>query len=398
MRTLKLPGALLGLWLLLIPWLNAQDASSLLAERLAAATAPTPAVDPSSVADAESSGEEFERLDMDVLWLSHLFWRMEQADIHPMEIEIYCRDVLKLVPVNEAAVGRLVEYYTLVKGEVGMAAMASRYAMVLNRNAPVLETHWAKIEERLNSLPVIPEEAVNPSEALLDYEQWMDDARRHLEAGKLILCENTLRSLFVLYPKNREIIQNLGSLYVLRREWALAAMVFTYAHWLYPKDQDFANNYALSLDKLGRTDEALEEMIGEFERYPKSAFHARNCGYLALKLDRIAEARDFFSSWVELDQDDPLAWIQYGLALKKEKRLPFAKVAFQRAHELDVLRLQPILELARIAAVKKQEREVKKWLAKLKELIADEHFLRVLGDAAFDGMESMKKELLDAAS
>ena len=201
MRTLKLPGALLGLWLLLIPWLNAQDASSLLAERLAAATAPTPAVDPSSVADAESSGEEFERLDMDVLWLSHLFWRMEQADIHPMEIEIYCRDVLKLVPVNEAAVGRLVEYYTLVKGEVGMAAMASRYAMVLNRNAPVLETHWAKIEERLNSLPVIPEEAVNPSEALLDYEQWMDDARRHLEAGKLILCENTLRSLFVLYPR-----------------------------------------------------------------------------------------------------------------------------------------------------------------------------------------------------
>ena len=149
---------------------------------------------------------------------------------------------------------------------------------------------------------------------------------------------------------------------------------------------------------MGRTDEALEEMIGEFERYPKSAFHARNCGYLALKLDRIAEARDFFSSWVELDQDDPLAWIQYGLALKKEKRLPFAKVAFQRAHELDVLRLQPILELARIAAVKKQEREVKKWLAKLKELIADEHFLRVLGDAAFDGMESMKKELLDAAS
>ena len=57
-----------------------------------------------------------------------------------------------------------------------------------------------------------------------------------------------------------------------------------------------------------------------------------------------------FSRWVELEPSEPLAWIQYGLALREEDRLPFAKVAFQRAYDLDPRRTVPVTELAKIAA------------------------------------------------
>ena len=187
--------------------------------------------------------------DIDVMWLSHLVWRMEQADIHPMEIEIFCRDALRLVPVSDAAVGRLIEYYLLVKGEVGMSAMAARYALLLNPEIAAYHEHWEEIEEQLDSKPKEPAATERPSEAQLDFEQWMDDAAKQLESGKLINCENLLRSLFFLYPKNREVVKRLGSLYVIRQEWALAAMAYTYAHRLFPEDPDFANNFALSLIK-----------------------------------------------------------------------------------------------------------------------------------------------------
>lgn len=348
-----------------------------------------------AVEETSSASSEFTQRDIDVMWLSHLFWRMEQADIHPMEIEIFCRDALRLVPVSDAAVGRLIEYYLLVKGEVGMSAMAARYALLLNPEIAAYHEHWEEIEEQLDSKPKEPAATERSSEAQLDFEQWMDDAAKQLESGKLINCENLLRSLFFLYPKNREVVKRLGSLYVIRQEWALAAMAYTYAHWLFPEDPDFANNFALSLDKIGRTEDALRTMSEELERFKDSAFHARNCGFLAMKLDRVSEARDYFSRWVELEASEPLAWIQYGLALKEEGKLPFAKVAFQRAYDLDPRRSIPVVELARIAVAKKKGKEVLKWLRNARKVLPPAEFNQLLSDEDFASLGAIKRELQD---
>lgn len=344
------------------------------------------------LADAGET-KAFTREWVDQQWVAHLQWRLEHPETHPVEIEVYCRDLLKTVPVEPATVDKLVEYYTLFRREPAMAAMAARYARILDPESPRAAQYWDQIEEARTRRPKDPESDVFPGDAMLSYEQALSDAIEHLNRGKLVPCENILRGILFNYPRHLEILKHLGSIYVMKSEWAMSTMVYSYARELDANDTDLANNYALCMDKIGRTSEALEILHEQFERQPRAGYLAHNCGRLAMKLDRVEEALDYYSRWVEHHPNSLDAWLSYGNVLILKDKDLFAQAAFARAHDLDKRHPVALRRLAEIAARRKRPKDLIKWVRRLKAEIPPAEFQLFLGQPIFDDQAALKKEI-----
>jgi Flp pilus assembly protein TadD len=84
-------------------------------------------------------------------------------------------------------------------------------------------------------------------------------------------------------PGNPEVLNNLGAVYLGRREWARALKLLTAAVRRDPEYVDAAYNRALALDALGRKAEARVILIAVLERLPADPrFDARRRAARAL--------------------------------------------------------------------------------------------------------------------
>jgi tetratricopeptide (TPR) repeat protein len=331
---------------------------------------------------------------VDQQWVTHLQWRLDHPETHPVEVEIYCRDLLKIVPVEPATADKLVEYYVLFRREPAMAAMAARYARLLDPASPLTSKYWDQIENACDALPLNPETDAFPGDAMLNYEQALSDALEQLNRGRLVPCENNLRTILFNYPRHPTTLKHLGSLYVMKKEWAMSTMLYGYARAFAPDDPDLENNYALCLDKIGRTSDALAILDTQFEREPRAEYLARNCGRLAMKLEKTDEALDYYSKWVEHHPNSIDGWLSYGEVLIIQDKDLLAQAAFARANDLDDEHPVPLRRLAEISARRDRPKELLKWVKQLKAVIPASEFERFLSQAVFENATEMKEEVL----
>jgi Flp pilus assembly protein TadD len=105
-------------------------------------------------------------------------------------------------------------------------------------------------------------------------------------AGDLASAETAYRAALAIDPDQMLARNNLGILYVRRRDWPRALEQFTAAARRDPDDLDVAYNQAMTLDTLGRKDEAhaiLQRVLARLPDDPQ--FDSQRRGARAI-LDR----------------------------------------------------------------------------------------------------------------
>jgi Flp pilus assembly protein TadD len=326
--------------------------------------------------------------DVRAAWQGHLRFLLRQAPRDALIVETYCRQALAIQADDLPVATRLAEYY-LERGEAGMAAMCLLYLKLLDPGHPLVRLQWESALNRMDVFPGGPSrlEEIDPASPLADV---LRRAAQALREGQPVRAENLYRALLAEYPANRILLDALGGVYVRQEDWAMAAMLYRFALHLYPDDPGFANNYALSLDRIGRAATATEVLVLYRERFPRDARLARNLGQILWRQGDIDAAAEAFAAWTAAAPLDAAAWRAYGESLLRKDKLIFAKVALRKAADLDAADLLAPELLLRAAVAEGKSDEITRWGLALRARMKPDDWRDLIGRAPYAGLSLLE--------
>ena len=293
---------------------------------------------------------------VDLIWFEHLGWRVQQPLSAENDVELVCRDVLRLVPGQEESVRRLLRLYEDNDAHA-LAGMAACYLAFLN---PTNYSGLAIIQlEQARTRPAEPGSGPEWLAAQNFFDESMNRGFDCIRRQDLIGAENAFRSVLHTFPRNRPALTYLGIVNVLRGEWPMAMMVFLYASELYPEDMNFAASRARTQGYLGQAPQALTWLEERLYAHPDHPALLQTAGLIAMQCGRPAEATKYFAGWTASDGKSADAWTSYGIALTLTDQPVFARVALTKARQMDPSRNTTLLFLALNAARAQRTAEMK---------------------------------------
>jgi Flp pilus assembly protein TadD len=184
-------------------------------------------------------------------------------------------------------------------------------------------------------------------------------AAEALAAGQLDDAYWRAREAMKLDPKFLSAYNTLGVIYMHHGDKADAENVLHYALQLAPDNPRMLANYAESLKRLDRADEAavVQARLARIEPYPPFYFYNR--GQVAMKAGDMAAAREFFRK--EIDRDPDYHEFHYALAIadfglgrideaRSELGLAMADAVKRTDHDLYAAKLDKLKSAIRYTA------------------------------------------------
>ena len=328
---------------------------------------------------------------IDELWLSHLRFRIGNVQGRNLIVETYCRKALQIEPLDRDVATQLAGYY-LDKGEATMAAMSMLYLKMVDQDHPLVLEQWAPIMEAIRLFPLGPTRL----DGIATGSDLAEGLRRAAIARgerDYVRAENYYRLILTHYPSNRLLLDALGSTYVLSETWVMAAMLYRYALHLYPDDADFANNYALSLGKIGHGAAAIEVLRFQLEQHADDGVIAKNLGNMLRSQGDVQGASEAFAIWTSVEPSNPEAWECYGECLLKRGKRVFAKVALRKAVDLDQTGIRAPRLLLELALTEKRDVDIQRWSELLRRRLSLDEWARLLERPPFSVLaESNSRE------
>ena len=312
---------------------------------------------------------------VDQLWYEHLGWRIHQPAGPENDVELVCRDVLRLIPAQAETVERLRRLYEENDAQA-LAAMAACYLEFLDttNGAAVATIHL----ERVARLPAEPGTGPEWLSAQNFFDESMNRGFDRIRAQDLIGAENAFRQVLHTFPRNRAALTYLGIVNVLRGEWPMAMMVFSYGHRLYPDDMDFVASRARTAGYLGQGPQALKWIQEFIFSHPDHPVLLQTAGLIAMQCGRPAEGTRHFAAWTACDGKNPDAWTSYGIALTLTDQPVFARVALSKARQMDPTRNVTLLFLALNAGRAQKPAEMKTYVRVLVKQAGREEAARLI--------------------
>jgi protein O-mannosyl-transferase len=228
--------------------------------------------------------------------------------------------------------------------QVGLQSMADRYTYLPSIGLTIAVVWWASdvLQRRRRLLPLA---AAGTAAALIAMsvatwrlqKDWEDTLKlfQHALASDPDnwLAHNMVGSV---YASNGERVFEQGNVALSRQFHELAAAHARRSLELKPNHYASLHNYASSLSRLGRLDEAIEAYRKSIEVYPEWGWSHLYLGVTLGQLDRTEEAMPYFEQAVRLLPGSAEAHFHYGEALLKLGRKDEA-----RAQLSETLRINP---------------------------------------------------------
>ena len=154
-----------------------------------------------------------------------------------------------------------------------------------------------------------------------DYQVWVDNAARHIEADRLDSAAISLQRAMSLDPVNENnpvLLLNLG---IIQRQLGHtddAYVSFTAALANNPIPEVVLHRRASLLSEMGRYDEAIEDYSSLIERYPEDVEAYYRRGVLYLEQDNRLKGEAAFVKANELDPDHFFTHLSKALLFKLE--------------------------------------------------------------------------------
>jgi len=162
-------------------------------------------------------------------------------------------------------------------------------------------------------------------------ERQIDRAERAIDAGDHPTAIDRYRALASRHPASAYLHGRLGAALRAGGKHEQALAEFETARRLAPADENAAANVIMSLDELGRRDEAVREAVALASPPGASARALTLAGTLLANNDRPEEAVPLLRRAVHLDGRNDLAWHELGFAHTQLEDGDAAEQAFQRA-------------------------------------------------------------------
>lgn len=321
---------------------------------------------------------------LDQVWVNHLLWRAERYSNHLVAAEAACRQALLVDPRNDRCLRRLLDIYRR-GGHAPMVAMLSGYGTHvagISNMAPVFSSVWSRVV----CGAAVPEPNDELDTAAAEFRELLDRARDQIRQRNLVAAEMSLRRLLDRYPRNLPCLLHLGNVYVLAREWAMAAMCFGYALRLYEDNPDLANNLALALDQLGEKRKALEILKRAIARYPRTDYLLINCGRIAKEIDP-PEAVACYQRLVQVWPENTEYYLRYAGALLAAGNEEEAARQFSEVLRRDPANRDATQQMALLAARRNEREQASYWLGRLAQLISSNELRQLMSRPEFVGIQ-----------
>lgn len=320
---------------------------------------------------------------VDAVWVNHLLWRAERFTNDLLAAEAACRQALGVDPSEGRAIRSLVDIYAR-GGHVAMAAMSSWYGWELAGEED-LGTVFTGLWPRVESGAAVPGTGDVLQVAREEFREAITAAREKVRQRNLVEAELILRGLLDRYPRNLAVLLHLGNIYVLAREWTMAAMAFGYAARLHPDNPDVANNLGLALEQVGQVERALSVFRQALERYPHADYLLINCARIAERCDP-ATARQCYPRLLELWPDNREYRLRYARLLVREGELQEAHRQYAELLRRDPEDADALLGMATVAARGGDREEAGGWLERLGRVTSADRWKQIVARPEFQGI------------
>jgi tetratricopeptide (TPR) repeat protein len=143
-------------------------------------------------------------------------------------------------------------------------------------------------------------------------------------AGKLDEAEAAYKAILEKSPDVPEIYQNLGQIYVAKKDYTAAETAFAKALELNPGSTDVATQLAKLYHETGQSDKAIEVMAKAAGGNPADAKAQFNQGIFLLNANKTDEAAAAFESAIKADPNMAEAYFRLGTIQVGQGKIPEA--------------------------------------------------------------------------
>lgn len=324
---------------------------------------------------------------VDDIWRDHLLHRSAQVEAtDPVLAEAFLREAVRMDPLWDDALTRLAGYYHR-RGEDALAVAVSDYMRTqeLAGAAPEWDADAKRAE--LADRPFRPES----DEAQVEYEGAIERATRAAEQDDFMRAEQALRALLRTYPRDPQILLDLGHCYAVSQDWPMFTALYAYYHRWYPNTFDIFNNLCVGLEQLGRPDRAFELIVGRLEESDvvHHAYLLGNAVRLARVIGRTDEAERWAGRWLEIAPEDAAPRVALARIFLERGDVKAAQNQLGRAWALEPQRADVCYLFAELHAREGRPGDALRWLDRLEQRSEREGFLQVLEMEPFASLEGI---------
>lgn len=166
-------------------------------------------------------------------------------------------------------------------------------------------------------------------------EQALELARRHHQAGNLVLADRTYRDILQAVPDHYPAVHFLGIVLYQRGNLPEALGLLEKAVRIAPKDAHLWSNYAAMLSESGRVDEAMKAWDKALRLNPRLADAYSNKGNVEWQRGRFRQAEELCRKALAIEPKHLDALLNLGNALAAQKKYADAIKQWQKAVKIE---------------------------------------------------------------
>jgi Tfp pilus assembly protein PilF len=314
---------------------------------------------------------------IDQVWFNHLLKRAGDVEREPVSSEAFFRDALRVNPRSPDLVEALARLYD-DQGELALAAGAAEYGRLLEPGRPF----WAERSEQRWQLiagkPLAPGE-----DELAAFTNQLAAANAHGLANNFMLAELGLRGLLKEFPRQSQVMLDLGRWYAQSLDWGSLTMLYAYYHHLSPDDFQVVNNYCAGLRQVGLNGPALGLLQPLIAQQPTNVYLLEQASVLAVGAGQLAQADDLAARWVAADSANAGARAAHARILIQRRRFEAARARLDEAEALQPDRQETIYLLAELAVRLGDYDTAVARLTQLRGMVGKDAFAKVMEEAPF---------------
>ena len=213
-----------------------------------------------------------------------------------------------------------------------------------------------------------------------------------LRQGDLKGAEPYLTSALESSPRDRRILEGLGSIYARTDRWKMAEESFQSALAAEPASIGARLGLAAVYVDTGRYDEAAAALQEVRRRDPENSVARVKGALLDARLGRVAEAEAGARAAISRNSDSAEAHSVLGLALEQKGALDEAAAEMRRVHDLSPAHLGALSHLVTIETRLRHGAEAARWRAAQQEALSRAHVEERVRDHRIQGVAAFNRE------
>jgi len=232
----------------------------------------------------------------------------------------------------QGGVTRKFEVKTNKKGEFMQVGMQSGpYRLTVSKDGYQGMTNDARVglgdptevpPFKLNTVAEAQKAGANP--AANELKSSFQKALELHNAGKLDEAEAAYKAILEKTPGVAEVYQNLGSLYLAKKDYPAAETALQKGLELRPESTDMSTLLARVYQESGQTDKAIAQVEKSAGANPQDAKAQFNRGIFLLNANKNEEAISAFEAAIKADPNAPEAYFRLGALMVGQGKIPEA--------------------------------------------------------------------------